>query len=501
MEPAPILSLDRVSRRFGPVEVLRDVDIALRPGEIHALIGENGAGKSTTMNILAGYLAPSSGRVLLDGAAMAFAGPGAAEAAGIAMIHQEFNLAEPLTVEENVFLGRELRRGPFLDRRRMRNLTRDWLDRLECPLDPRLRIADLSVSDKQMVEIAKALGRQARVLIMDEPTAVLSRRETEILLRLVARLRDEGTAILYTSHKLDEVARLSDRVTVLRDGAVVLSRPAGDLTQDRMAEAMVGRPMTDLFPPRTAAPAGAPVLEVAGLDVPGRVQDANLSVRAGEVLVLAGLVGAGRTELAEAVAGLRHSTGRVTVKGRPMPRNDARAARRAGLVYMTEDRKGRGLLLGKPLAENLTLLALDRFGRFRIDKRAEAAALDRAIRGHDIRVADPTVPAGALSGGNQQKLLLAKVLLDDPDIILIDEPTRGIDIGTKQQIYGVVRDLAQAGKAVIVVTSEMAEVVGLAHRVVVMRAGRIVGELSGAAIGDEAVVRLAMGLEPRGAAA
>ncbi|MBM9593830.1 sugar ABC transporter ATP-binding protein [Roseitranquillus sediminis] len=497
----PALALRRVSRRFGPIEVLHEVDLALRPGSVHALIGENGAGKSTTMKILGGYLEPSEGEVLLQGASAAFASSEAAEAAGVVMIHQEFNLAEQLTVEENVFLGRELRRGPFLDHRTMQARTAELLVRLDCRIDPRSRVSDLSVSDKQMVEIAKALAREARVLIMDEPTAVLTRRETGVLLELIDRLRAEGAAILFTSHKLDEVARIADEVTVLRDGEVVLAQEAAGLTEDRMAVAMVGREMSDLFPPKPAAPSTETVLDVRGMTVPGRVRDASFVLRRGEVLAFAGLVGSGRTELMEGVVGLREATGAVFVGERRLPRGDFGAALDAGLVYLTEDRKQRGLLLDKPLRENLTLLALHRFTRGLIDKRAEDRALDEAIRDFDIRAATRDMAAGHLSGGNQQKLLLAKTMLAEPDIVIIDEPTRGIDIGTKQQIYGIIHSLASAGRAVIVVSSEMQEVIGLAHRVIVMAAGRVAGELEGRDIHEEAIVRLAMGLGRSGEAA
>jgi ribose transport system ATP-binding protein len=357
-------------------------------------------------------------------------------------------------------------------------------------------VSALSVPNRQMVEIAKALGRDARVLIMDEPTAVLTTRETETLLEQIGRLRAAGTAILYTSHKLDEVARIADRVTVLRDGRRVLEAPAADLSPDRMAEAMVGRELSGLFPPKRQ-PRDAVVLSVADLSVPGVVSDASFTLRRGEVLGFAGLVGAGRTELMEGIVGLRASSGRVSVHGKPLKRGSIVAAREAGLAYLTEDRKEKGLLLNKSLRENLTLLALDRFSRIVIDRAAEDAALNGAIREFDIRVGDRTIAAGSLSGGNQQKLLLAKVMLAEPDIVIIDEPTRGIDIGTKQQIYGFINRLAAGGRSVIIVSSEMPEIIGLATRVIVMAAGRIEGELEGAGISEDAIVRLAMRLDRR----
>lgn len=487
-----VLALRDASHRFGPVQVLFDVDFDLRPGEVHALIGENGAGKSTTMKILGGYLQPTAGTILLDGEEVTFAASGEAENGGIVMIHQEFNLASQLTVEENIFLGRELKRGPFLDRQAMQSESRRLLDRLNCRVDPRARVADISVPNRQMVEIAKALGRHARVLIMDEPTAVLTAREADVLLDLVAQLKQEGTAILYTSHKLDEVARIADRITVLRDGHKVLEAPAG-LSEDAMAEAMVGRELSHLYPPKPR-PQDETVLKVSGLTVPGLVTDASFSLKRGEVLGFAGLVGSGRTELMEGVVGLRPSHGHVEVNGVALKPGSVTAARRAGLVYLTEDRKDKGLLLGKSLRENLTLLALDRYSRLIVDTAAEDEALTRAFSEFDIRAGDRAMNAGDLSGGNQQKLLLAKTMLAEPDVVIIDEPTRGIDIGTKQQIYGFINRLTEAGKSIIVVSSELTEVIGLANRVVVMASGRIAGELEGEEVSENAIVRLAMGL-------
>ena len=488
-----VLAAEGVTKRFGPIEVLHGIDFDLRPGEVHALIGENGAGKSTMMKILGGYQPPTDGVLKLDGAPVTFADQRGAESAGILMIHQEFNLASQLTVEENIFLGREKKRGFLLDHRAMQDEARSLLERLNCHVDPRTRIADLSVPNRQMVEIARALGRRARLLIMDEPTAVLTNRETDILLEQIDRLRAAGTAILYTSHKLDEVRRIADRVTVLRDGKHILTRKAEGFTEHQMAEAMVGRELSDLFPDKPA-PGTETVLEVEGLDVPGHVTGAGFALKRGEVLGFAGLVGAGRTELMEGIAGLRPSTGTVRINGKALKRGSVLAAREAGLVYLTEDRKEKGLLLDKCLRENLTLLALDKFSGLRIDRNAEEAALDTAIREFDIRVKDREMVAGSLSGGNQQKLLLAKTMLAEPQIVIIDEPTRGIDIGTKQQIYGFIAELAKAGKSVIVVSSELPEVIGLASRVVVMGRGRIAGELSGPAITEDRILRLAMNI-------
>ncbi|MGG7566840.1 sugar ABC transporter ATP-binding protein [Rhodovulum sp. DZ06] len=492
----PILSAKGVSRDFGPNRVLSGVDFDLRPGRVHALIGENGAGKSTLMKILSGHLAPSEGALEVDGVPAAFASHRDAEARGIAMIHQEFNLAMPLTVEENIFLGREMTRGPLLRRAEMRAECKALLARLDCAVDPGRRCADLSVPERQMVEIAKALGLNARVLIMDEPTAVLTARETDVLLALIERLRAAGTAVLYTSHKLGEVARIADEVTVLRDGVRVAHRPAAGFTEDAMANAMVGRELSDLFPPK-AVPRAEPALVVRGLTVPGHAEDASFTLRRGEVLGVAGLVGAGRTELMEGIAGLRPARGAIEVLGRAVPAGNARAIHAAGLAYLTEDRKEKGLLLDAPLAQNLTLNALERFTRRGlIDTAAEARALDGAIADFAIAARDPGMHAGGLSGGNQQKLLLAKTLLPEPGVIIIDEPTRGVDIGAKAQIYAFIAKLAAEGRGVIVVSSELPEVIGLSDRVLVMHRGRIAGEVQGAEVAEGPILRLAMGLAP-----
>jgi ribose transport system ATP-binding protein len=452
------------------------------------------------MKILSGYLSPTGGAVRMVGMETGpegtpFLGPQAAEDAGVVMIHQEFNLAEQLTVEENVFLGRELKRGWRLDHPAMRAETRRLMDLLETPIDPQTRVRDLAVSDKQMVEIAKALGRSARVIIMDEPTAVLTERESEVLFRQIERLRQRGVAVLYTSHKLNEIERVADDVTVLRDGRVVAEGLASEFDEDRMAREMVGRTLTDIFPAGSATP-GDVALEVERLTVSGRVEELSFTLKRGEVLALAGLVGAGRTEAMEAVMGLRQATGKVRVGGQDLALGNMRRAVDAGLGYLTEDRKGQGLLLTKGMAPNLTLSAWRRFTRNGvIDRTAEAKALEKATEDFSIRAADPTAPVGNLSGGNQQKLLFAKTMLTEPTVVILDEPTRGVDIGTKVQIYHLIRDLADEGRAVIVISSEMAEVIGLADRVLVMRRGRRMGVLEGDAITEEAIVRWAMGVE------
>ncbi len=498
MPDSPLLTATALSHAFGPVEVLHGVDIDFQPGEVHALVGENGAGKSTLMKCLSGYLQPTSGDIRLQGQEVRFRGSGEAEALGLVLIHQEFNLAGDLTVEENVFLGRELTRGPFLDKAAMRARTAELMAQLETTVDPRARVDDLSVSDKQMVEIAKAVSREVRVLFMDEPTDVLTGAETEVLFGLIRRLAAEGVAVVYVSHKLDEVMAIADRVTILRDGNHIATKAIGDTSEHDMARLMVGRDLADMYPEKQVRHDAPVMLEVRDFHVPGEVTSASFDLHAGEVLAFSGLVGAGRTELFEGLLGLRPGQGTVRVRGEAAHLRHPEAAKRAGIAYLTEDRKGKGLMSDMRLRPNLTLQALERFAHPFLDERAERGALEKAQREFDIRAANLDVLAGTLSGGNQQKLVLAKIMLTEPDIVILDEPTRGIDVGTKREIYFYIAELARLGKAVVVISSEMSEVIGLAHRVVVMRSGRITGVLSEARITEEEIVQFATGLKDEG---
>lgn len=483
-----------ISKRFGPVEVLRDVSFGVRRGEVHALLGENGAGKSTLVKILGGYHTPSAGRVVLEGQPVQFTTSRDAERHGIVLIHQEFNLAEDLTVAQNIYLGHEPG-GVLIDDRAMEAGARAALERLNVTLDPRRRVRDLSVPQKQLVEIAKALSRDARVLIMDEPTAALTLRETDTLLGLIRRLRDSGVTVLYISHKLDEVERVADRVTVLRDGAYVTSHETRELTQAQMANLMVGRELEDMFPERQP-PGSEELLRVEGLTVPGWSRDLSFTLQRGEVLGLAGLVGSGRTESFEGLFGLRpHTISQVRLRGRPLRIRNARDAARAGLVYLSEDRKGKGLLVDFALTPNLTLMTLEHYARPLLDVGAERRRMGEAAREYHIRAGRLDVTASALSGGNQQKLALAKILEASPDVIVLDEPTRGVDVGAKREIYHLVHTLAAAGKGVIVVSSELPELLGLCHRLLVMHAGRLVGELTGEDMTEHEVIQYATGLK------
>ncbi len=498
----PILSANRISKSFGEIPVLFSVDFDVLPGEVHAIIGENGAGKSTLIKILSGFEQPTTGSIIYDGKQVTLPPNGEAESLGIVLIHQEFNLADHLTVVQSIFLGRELRRFGFLDVRAMREKAQALLDQLHVNVDVNARIDTLSVADKQMVEIAKAISRDARVLIMDEPTAVLSVGEAQTLFEQIKRLTDRGVAIIFISHKLDEVMALANRVTVLRDGQLIATVGTKALTPDSAAQMMVGRELSNLYPPKHEPDVDAErVLVVRHLEARG-LHDINFELRRGEILGFAGLIGSGRTAVAETVVGLMHRTGgEVELNGKPVNFTSVAQSVAAGIAYMTKDRKGRGLLINMGLRPNLTLLTLSKHlrGVF-LDTASESRALERATRRFDIRARDASVRVGQLSGGNQQKLMLGKTMESEPAIVIMDEPTRGIDVGTKQQIYHIIAALAAEGKSIILVSSELQEVIGLSHRVMVMRGGRIVGELEGDQITEEQIVRHQMGIVGKAAA-
>lgn len=493
-EPALVRTVG-LSKSFGPVQVLKDIEIDVRAGEVHAIIGENGAGKSTLMKLLAGNEKPSGGEIRVDGDPVTLSGPVDAEHRGIVLVHQEILLAPDLTVAQNIYLGRELRKGPVVDDRAMRDGARRAITELGGTIDPDAIVGSLSIAQRQLVQIARVLLVPHRLVIFDEPTASLTPIETEALLNVIRDIRAKGVAVLYISHRLPEVKEIADRVTVLRDGRLVASHPASELEPADMARLMVGRDVAKLYPDRNAGGEREPVLEVEHFNVPGYAQDAGFSLRKGEILGFAGLVGAGRTELMEGVLGLRTGRGTVRHLGRTVHFAKAEDSLRAGIVYLSEDRKGKGLLLTKDLRVNLTLASLKKFSRlFQIDTGRETAALDAAVRDFDIRTGRKDLLAGQLSGGNQQKLLLAKMMLLDPSIVIIDEPTRGIDIGTKEQIYRFIAGLADEGRSIIVVSSEMPELIGICDRILVMRSGRIVGEVTGERMTENDIVALATGV-------
>ncbi|HEY2255130.1 MAG TPA: sugar ABC transporter ATP-binding protein [Variovorax sp.] len=488
------VEFDAVAKAFGPVQVLHGVSFSLAPGRVYGLLGENGAGKSTLVKILAGYESLSGGTLKVNGQAQQFASSRDAEALGIVLIHQEFNLAEDLTVAQNIFLGHEKKRGWLLDDAAMERDANAALAQVGLAIDPRTKVRRLIVAEKQLVEIAKALSRHARLLVMDEPTATLTPGETERLFRLIAQLRADGVTIVYISHKLDEVERVTDEVIVMRDGRFVARAPTAELTRQRMANLRVGRELADLYPPRDAVvTASAPALRVSEFSVPGWAQRASFEVRPGEILGFAGLVGAGRTELFEGLLGLRPGSGRVEIGGREVHFRNPRQAARHGLTYLSEDRKGKGLHVHLGLRQNLTLMALEQYARPWLDPGAERAGLAKAVRDYGIRTGDLEARASSLSGGNQQKLALAKVLQPRPRVVVLDEPTRGVDVGAKRDIYFLIQRLAREGLAVIVISSELMELIGLSHRVAVMRAGRLVATLDAGQLTEEELIAHATG--------
>ncbi len=496
-----LLEAVSLSKSFGPVQVLKNIDLRIFGGEVHAIIGENGAGKSTLMKLLAGNERPTSGEIRIDGRPVSFSGPVEAEAQGIVLVHQEILLAPDLTVAQNIYLGRELNRGLVVDDKSMREGARKAIRDLGADIDPDAVVGTLSIAQRQLVQIARVLLVPHRVVIFDEPTASLTPFETEALLKVIRDIRAKGVAVLYISHRLPEVKEISDRVTVLRDGKLVSAHLSSELQPSDMARLMVGRDVAKLYPDRASRHDNAAILEIDNFSVPGYVQNASFHLNRGEILGFAGLVGAGRTELMEGIVGLRPGKGNARHNGRPVHFRNAHESQKAGIVYLSEDRKGKGLLLSKDLGVNLTLASLKKFvSGLQIDRNRERTALDDAIREFDIRTGRKDILAGQLSGGNQQKLLLAKMMMLDPSIVIIDEPTRGIDVGTKEQIYQFIANLADEGKSIIVVSSEMPELIGICDRIVVMREGRVAGEVTGDRMTEHDIVVLATGVEAENAA-
>ena len=496
MQGTPVLSMRNIATAFGKFYALKGVDLTVWPGEIHALMGENGAGKSTLMKILAGAYTATSGEILIDGRPHAIKGPKDALAAGITLIYQEMQLAPNLTVAENIFLGSELARGGLVQRKEMINQAQAVIDRLGAQFKASDRVMTLTIAEQQQVEIARALHRNSRVLVMDEPTAALSSRETQRLFELILRLRDEGMAIIYISHRMAEVYELSDRVSVLRDGQYVGSLTRDNLNASELVRMMVGRPLSDLFNKERDIPPGQPRLRVEDLTDGGKVKASSLVVRAGEIVGLAGLVGAGRSELAQLIFGVRRATGGVIeIDGEPVVIHSPRAAIELGIGFLTENRKEQGLFLEMAAQENITMATLERDARWGMLNRKKAQTLsDDAISLLNIRVPHAQVRAGGLSGGNQQKLLISRWVAIGPRILLLDEPTRGVDVGAKSEIYRIMTQMARQGVAILMISSELPEVVGMSDRVYVMREGSIAGELQAGDISQESIMTLATGV-------
>ncbi|GGE01330.1 ribose import ATP-binding protein RbsA [Aureimonas endophytica] len=495
---APLLRLEGVSKRYGATLALNDVHLDLRAGEVHALMGENGAGKSTLMKILAGNVERDSGRILVDGREVDIRSPRDARAHGIAIIHQELNTVPGMTVAENLSLGAEPRtRLGTLDRARVLREAREKLARIGAAIDPRRPLGSLSIGMQQMVEIARAVSENARILVLDEPTAALSRAEAQALYALIRQMRAAGVGMVYISHRMEEVWQLADRVTVFRDGTHVGTGAMADLAPGDVVRMMVGRPVADLYRHEPRRP-GDPVLDVENLSGEG-IGPVSFRVHAGEVVCMAGLIGSGRTEVARLLFGAdRRSGGEVRVSGRSSRPADPHAAIHDGFGFVPEDRKAQGLFLNHSVEANVVISTLGRFapGGVVRARKAREAVLDQ-MRRLRLRLNALALPVRALSGGNQQKAALARWLLRDSAILILDEPTRGVDIGAKREIYEVIDGLARAGKAVLVVSSDLPEAIGISDRLLVMRGGRIVKELSSADTTEEEVMLHATGAAPQ----
>jgi ribose transport system ATP-binding protein len=492
----PFIEMRGIVKEFPGVRALNDVSLEVRPGEVHVLLGENGAGKSTLIKVLSGVYAPDRGEIRIDGQPVRLRSPHDAQRLGITTIFQEFNLAPDLTVAANVFLGREpTRRGlaGVLDRRKLLDETRAVLAALDFQIAPDAVVKRLGVAEQQMVEIAKALSQRARLIVMDEPTATLSTREIEHLFKTIRDLRRQGVSIIYISHRLDEVKALGDRATILRDGAVVGSVEVGDTTTDTLVRMMVGRDLKDKFPKVRVAP-GEEALRVEHLTRTGLFHDVSFHVRRGEVLGIAGLVGSKRTETVRAVFGADpHDEGRILIHGRPVPIASPADAIRNHIALVPEDRKRQGILPSLSVKANITLSALPQFSRWGVlDVRRERARAQELVS--SLRIAVPNLERWVhfLSGGNQQKVVIAKWMITKADVFLFDEPTRGIDVGAKVDVYQLMGELVRRGAAIVMISSELPDILGMSDRILVMHEGRVSGEFTSADATEEKILDCAL---------
>jgi ribose transport system ATP-binding protein len=494
-----ILSIEHITKKFANIAVVNDVSFDIHRGEIMGLIGENGAGKSTLIKIISGIYQPSEGALKLDGKPVLVPDYITAKSLGIAIVPQEFNLINTLTVFENIFLGNEIKlKSGLLDKQKMRDLSAKQLDELKMPVGVNQLVSSLSVAEKQMVEISKALMLHANILIMDEPTTTLTSREVETLFEMMRNLKAQGVTMIFVSHKLTEIKTICDRVTVLRDGKLISVDEVSSVNEEDIARKMIGRKdFLQIFPPKIPRDQGTEVLDVQNLAVKGLFTDISFSLRKGEVLGFAGLVGSGRTELAESVMGLRTiQSGTITVDGKPVQVKKPADALDHKLAYLSEDRQGKGIVQGFNLPQNITLISLKNYlkGVF-INKKAEISKTAEYVQTFRIMAASPNMQLRFLSGGNQQKVYLSRWLDTDPQILILDEPTRGIDVNAKQEIYGFIHQLAERGISCIVISSELEEVIGLCSRVYVMREGSITGCLEKDQINEEEIMFHATGIK------
>jgi rhamnose transport system ATP-binding protein len=488
-----VLQLEDVAKSFGPVAALRSGSISVHAGSINALVGENGAGKSTLVKIVAGVHRRDAGTFRLDGEDVDFSSTAESKAAGIAVIYQEPTLFPDLSVTENIFMGRQpLGAGRRIDRNAMYAETEQLFRRLGVHIDPRRPAAGLSIADQQIIEIAKAISLDAKLLIMDEPTAALSGVEVERLFTVARQLRDEGRALVFISHRFDEVFALCDTVTVMRDGEYISTHKVADTSVEEIVAAMVGREVSELFP-KTAAPIGEPVLEVQDLTATGVFHDVSFQVRAGEIVGLAGLVGAGRSEIARAVFGVdRYETGTVRLSGKPVPKGDPRAAIKAGMAFIPEDRRKQGLVIDASVTRNVAGVIRNGLAKAGLVTGAmENKAAGPWASRLEVKTSALDMTAATMSGGNQQKVVIAKWLATDPRLLIIDEPTRGIDVGTKAEVHRLLSELAGQGLGILMISSELPEVLGMADRVLVVCEGRITADIAREDATPEAVMHAA----------
>jgi ribose transport system ATP-binding protein len=491
-----ILKTVNISKEFSGIRVLDRINVEIERGEIFGIIGENGAGKSTFVKILSGIYAPTEGQIFLEGKTVSIRDPISAKKLGITMIPQEFNLISDLNVYENVFLGIERsKRKLILDSKNMAKITQEVLEELEANISPYDKIQDLSVAEKQMVEVAKAMVHESKLLIMDEPTTVLTPKEIDILFNLMRKLKERGITTIYISHKLNEIKRICDRVMILRDGKQISVGPTEELNEHEMARRMVGRELSQIFPEKPI-PEDEVVLEVEGLTNEDLFQDVSFDLKKKEILGFSGLVGAGRTELAEAIIGIRRiDEGIIRAWGKEVKIKSPEDALDQNIAYLSEDRQGIGILTNFDISQNVTLSSLKKYTKFLINSKKVKQNTEKYVNELNIKAASLRSQLEFFSGGNQQKVSLAKCLDTDPKILILDEPTRGIDVNAKREIYYIIRDLVKEGVSVILISSEMEEIIGLCNRVVVMKEGRITGILEGDHINEEEIMYYATGLK------
>ena len=492
----PILEVRNISKRFGATQALSGVSLSFLPGTVHAVVGENGAGKSTLMNLVGGVHQADAGDIILDGSSVTFASPNDALRMGIGFVHQEITLCQHMSVAENVFMhALNDSKKPLVGFSDISARTRTLLTDFDThsPIDPRQLVEALSVSQQQVVEIVKALSVNCRVIIFDEPTAALTESETEALFRIISRLREKGMAVIYISHRLAEIYRIADTVSVLRDGTLIDTSAVSAIDQLSLVHSMVGRELKDIYPAKAAGNRSEVLLEVRGLCLEGEFEDVSFALRRGEILGFAGLVGSGRTEVARTICGLyRRTAGEVLLNGVRQDIRTYKDAIRRGIVYLTEDRAKDGLFLDMSVAANISVISLDEVARLKlIQPRREIGLAQKYVNDMQIKVASPMARLRSLSGGNQQKVLVSKLLTVSPKVVLMDEPTRGIDVGAKTQIYHLLRRLASDGVGVLMISSELPEIVGVCDRVVVMYEGRLCGILEGDAINEKSIIQMA----------